>query len=218
MVNVKQNNLKNIPNILTVFRIILTPFIIALIFINSDVVYSYSFLGLNNSVSITFLISGILFVIACISDFLDGYLARKNKWISDFGKIWDPIADKVLTTSIYICFSIINLIPFYFVILMVIRDIVVDAYRQSATKKGIVTPANFFGKLKTVLQMSSILLIYFVFNYKPNTAYTTNNVAFYLIQNLFVIFATFASLTSSYIYVMQIKKAMKKLGNNNDKY
>lgn len=205
----KQNNLKYIPNILTVFRICLTPIIIALIFINSNIVYSYSFLNLNNNVSATFLSSGILFLIACLSDFLDGYLARKKQWISDFGKIWDPIADKVLTTSIYICFALQNMIPFYFVIIMIVRDIVVDAYRQTATKKGVVTPANIFGKLKTVLQMISIFLIYFAFNDMQVYAYNSSNVAFYLIQNLFVIFATLASLLSLYIYVKQIKKALK---------
>lgn len=212
MNQLKENKFKNIPNILTVFRIVLTPIIIALIFINSDVVYSFEVIGLKTSVSATFLSSGILFLVACFSDFLDGYLARKNNWISDFGKIWDPIADKVLTTSIYFCFAILNMIPFYFVILMVTRDIVVDAYRQQATKKGIVVAANIFGKLKTVTQMISIFIIYFVFNNQETYAYNSTNVTFYFIQNLFVIFATITSLFSWYVYVKQIKQALKNQG------
>lgn len=215
---IKESKLKIIPNILTIFRIILTPFIIVLIFINSNSLYSFSFINLDNNVSITFFISGILFLLASISDFFDGYLARKNNWISDFGKIWDPIADKVLTTSIFISFAIINLIPFYFVILMIIRDIVVDAYRQSSTSKGVVVAANIFGKIKTILQMVSIIIIYFVFNFKPNNEYLSSNITYYLIQNLFVILATIASLLSGIIYVIQINKKLKEMSINYDKH
>lgn len=206
-----------LPNYLTILRMVITPFVVATLFIDSPILYKFEFWQLTNEFSITYIISGILFIVACISDFLDGYLARKYQWISDFGKIWDPIADKVLTTSIYICFAILNLVPFYFVILMVIRDTVVDAYRQSATKKGIVTPANIFGKLKTVFQMISIILIYFCFSDKSQVAYLSNNLAFYLVQNGFVILATIMSLASGYIYVNQINNVLKKeVGDKND--
>lgn len=205
----KNSKWQNIPNILTIFRMILAPIIIVLLFIGSNTIYSYETIGLKNNVTATFFASGILFLIASISDFFDGYLARKYKWISDFGKIWDPIADKVLTTSIYISFCILNLIPFYFVILMIVRDIIVDAYRQSATKKGIIVAANIFGKLKTVTQMISIIMIYFVFNNIENPAYISLNVPFYLVQNLFVILATICSLFSGFIYIYQIQKTLK---------
>lgn len=207
----KKSLLKNIPNILTIFRIALVPFIIALIFINSSVLYSIKFdvLNLNTNITITYFISGILFVIACLSDFFDGHLARKYDLISDFGKIWDPIADKVLTSSIYICFAIQNLIPFYFVLIMITRDIVVDAYRQMATKKGIVTPANVYGKLKTIFQMISILVIYFVFNNSFESAHLSTNIYFYVVQNLFVILATLMSCFSGVNYVVEINKSIK---------
>lgn len=211
MNKIENSKWKILPNILTIFRIVLTPFIIVLLFIDSKTLYSFSWINSNTFVSITFLISGILFLIACFSDFLDGYLARKNNWISDFGKIWDPIADKVLTTSIYICFSLKNFIPFYFVLIMITRDIVVDAYRQTATKKGIVTPANIWGKLKTIIQMLSIIAIYFIFNDSSALNFKATKIEYYFIQNILVMFATISSCFSWYVYVKQINKELKRV-------
>ena len=205
MFNLDNNKLKLIPNILTLFRIFLTPIIIVLLFIDSKIIYQFHFLYLHNSVNITFLISGILFLIATISDFLDGFLARKNNWISDFGKIWDPIADKVLTTSIFISFSLKGLIPIYLVLVMISRDIIVDAFRQNVAKNGIIIPANIYGKLKTIFQMISIIVIYFCFNSVEIYSYKSNNISYYLIQNLLVIVSTIISIVSMIIYINEIK-------------
>lgn len=205
MFNLDNNKLKLIPNILTLFRIFLTPIIIVLLFIDSKIIYQFHFLNLHNSVNITFLISGILFLIATISDFLDGFLARKNNWISDFGKIWDPIADKVLTTSIFISFSLKGLIPIYLVLVMISRDIIVDAFRQNVAKNGIIIPANIYGKLKTIFQMISIIVIYFCFNSVEIYSYKSNNISYYLIQNLLVIVSTIISIVSMIIYINEIK-------------
>lgn len=205
MFNLDNNKLKLIPNILTLFRIFLTPIIIVLLFIDSKIIYQFHFLNLHNSVNITFLISGILFLIATISDFLDGFLARKNNWISDFGKIWDPIADKVLTTSIFISFSLKGLIPIYLVLVMISRDIIVDAFRQNVAKNGIIIPANIYGKLKTIFQMISIIVIYFCLNSVEIYSYKSNNISYYLIQNLLVIVSTIISIVSMIIYINEIK-------------
>ncbi len=206
--NLQENKWAKIPNYLTIFRIVLVPIIVALLFIQSPILYQFEFLKLTSSVSITFFVSGLLFVIACITDFLDGYLARKNNWISDFGKIWDPVADKLLTSSLFISFAVLNLIPFYFVIIMVARDVIVDAYRQSATKKGIVTPANIYGKLKTIFQMLAIIVIFFIFNWKDPNSFQSTVVEYYLIQNLFVIVATITSVASMCVYIKQINNSL----------
>ncbi|MCF0217910.1 MAG: CDP-diacylglycerol--glycerol-3-phosphate 3-phosphatidyltransferase [Malacoplasma sp.] len=203
-----------IPNILTIFRIGLTVVIVILMFFNqNDNLY---FFTINNGYFTntykTLFASGVLFIIASISDFLDGFLARKYHWVSDFGKIWDPIADKVLTTSVYICFAVLGFVPFYFVIIMFFRDLVIDGYRIQAGKYGIVVPANMYGKVKAVLQMFSIILIFFAFNFPGG--FTSNNVFYYLVQNLLVILATIVSLVSGVIYILQIENKKKLIKLN----
>lgn len=202
------NYLKFIPNFFTFLRIILVPIIITLIFIKSFIVYQFNFLNLKNEVSLTFLLSGIFFIVAIISDFLDGFLARKFNWVSNCGKIWDPIADKILTTSIFICFSIKSFIPFYFVIIMVVRDIIIDGFRQHFAKFAIIIQADFFGKTKTILQMISIFVIFFIFN--ENNWNNNKNLSYFFIQNLMVIFATVASILSGVNYIIKINLKNKK--------
>ncbi|MDE5841729.1 MAG: CDP-diacylglycerol--glycerol-3-phosphate 3-phosphatidyltransferase [Malacoplasma sp.] len=212
-----KNKLHLIPNILSISRIFLTIIIVILMFIESHEVYSFSIdnLGLQTKVSVTFLIAGILFLLACLTDFFDGFLARKYNWISDFGKIWDSISDKVLTNLIYISLTILNFIPFYFVLIMIFRDFVIDGYRSFSSKNGIVVPANFFGKIKFVVQVISIIIIFFVFNFKGS--YQANIVSYYLIQNLFVILSTIISLTSGIIYIIDIQKKLKEIKIQNKK-
>lgn len=206
--NFIKNKLHLLPNILSILRIILTVIVLVLMFLKSnDVVYSFAIKDIKTEVSSTFLASGVIFVIACITDFLDGFLARKFNWISDFGKIWDAISDKILTSTVYISFAVLNLIPIYFVLVMIFRDFIIDGYRMFSSKKGIIVPANFFGKSKATLQMISIILIFFVFNEKINT----NNIYYYLVQNLFVILATISSIISGIIYVIGIEKKMKEI-------
>ncbi|BAC44195.1 CDP-diacylglycerol--glycerol-3-phosphate 3-phosphatidyltransferase [Malacoplasma penetrans] len=210
--NFLKNKLHLLPNILSILRIILTIVVLVLLFIDSNnVIYSFSINDIKTEVSSTFLASGIIFVVACITDFLDGFLARKYNWISDFGKIWDAISDKILTTSVYISFAVLNLIPIYFVLIMVFRDFIIDGYRMFSSKHGIIVPANFFGKSKAVLQMISLILIFFVFNESINT----HNVYYYLVQNLFVILATISSVISGVIYVVSIEKKIKEIKKQN---
>ncbi|MDE5953028.1 MAG: CDP-diacylglycerol--glycerol-3-phosphate 3-phosphatidyltransferase [Malacoplasma sp.] len=210
-----KNKLHLLPNILSISRIFLTIIIVILMFVESSEVYSFAALNLNTSVSITFLLAGILFIIACFTDFLDGFLARKYHWISDFGKIWDSISDKVLTNLVYISLAILGFIPFYFVLIMIFRDFVIDGYRSFSSKNGIVVPANFFGKIKFVLQVISIVVIFFAFNFKGY--YQTNNVSYYFVQNLFVIISSIVSLTSGIIYIINIQKKLKEIKLQNNK-
>lgn len=202
---------KNIPNILTIIRIALSIPIIILMMLNSfSICYSIE-LNTNNIINIDWnsIIVLILFIIACITDWLDGYLSRKYNWISVFGKILDPIADKVIINSIFILFAIQTKTNVAFVIAFIIRDIVVDAIRMYASSKNIVIAANFLGKLKTVLQMLAIIIMLVL-------GCTINSVVswwYWSIQNLFVYFSLLISIVSGIVYIIsfiKINKSAKK--------
>ncbi|WP_228444806.1 CDP-diacylglycerol--glycerol-3-phosphate 3-phosphatidyltransferase [Mycoplasma tullyi] len=196
---------RNIPNILTTIRIIiLIPILVLFHFSLSDqnTIYQINFFDLTTlRINLYFLIIGILFVIASFSDFLDGYLARKYKLISNYGKVFDPIADKLLINSVLIYFAYLGVVNFYLVILLILRDIYVDGLRVFVSTKKIVVPANIFGKLKTVVQMIAIIITFFVagqFVLNNTIANQVFNIAYYL--------ATFFSLLSGGIYSYQIYK------------
>lgn len=194
---------KNIPNILTTIRIIiLIPILVLFYFSLSDQkrIYQIDFFNLATlKINLYFLIIGILFVVASFSDFLDGYLARKYQLISNYGKVFDPIADKLLINAVLIYFAYLGVVNFYLVILLILRDIYVDGLRVFVSTKKIVVPANIFGKLKTVAQMVAIIITFFV----AGQFVLTNTIA-NQIFNLAYYLATFFSLSSGGIYSYQI--------------
>lgn len=151
----------NLPNKLTVMRICMIPIILLI------AVFPYAQFNLDVpvfevqhvSVSAVNLAVLVLFLIASFTDFLDGYLARKNNLVTTFGKFADPIADKLLVTSMFILFASKGIIPVVPVILMVARDTIVDGCRMIASTNGVVVAAGFMGKMKTVCQMLTISLI-----------------------------------------------------------
>lgn len=219
IIKIRKNN---IPNILTILRILFIPFILIFMTVpfGNQELYTFTiFKGnqnfeLTTTISLNYLLAGILFVVACITDWLDGYLSRKFNWVSDFGKIWDPIADKALNNSIMVVLAYLKIIPWYFLITMVIRDLAVDGYRTYLASKKIIIPANIFGKLKTVLQMLAIIVVFFVFNQNNEKEVWKWNSSFFLIQNILFIFATVASLISGVIYII---KSIKFIRNDNYK-
>ena len=149
----------NLPNKLSLFRIILFS-IIAWIYLYVDLGSVDVVLG---NVTITYrfssLIVFVLFIVASITDYLDGKIARSRNLITSFGKFIDPIADKLLVNTMFILFALNNLVPIILVLCMIWRDMVVDGLRMSASSKGNVVAANGLGKLKTVLQMSAISVL-----------------------------------------------------------
>lgn len=207
---------KSIPNILTIIRIIFA--ILAILFaclygIKDSLfyrsLYKYSLLGVELNIPITYVITGCIFAIASATDWLDGYLARKHNWISDFGKLWDPIADKILVDGILITLAINHSIPVFIPIIMICRDIVVDAMRMYASSKGIVVAANIWGKLKTIIQMIAIITTLFVFGIFPNDIESKYLYVFYVINSLHLIACVF-SITSRIIYGLNINKEVKE--------
>ena len=135
----------NTPNKLTIFRILMVPFL----------VFFLMFRGIAHNA----LISLILFSIASITDLLDGYLARKHEIITNFGKFLDPLADKMLVTSVLICFVELGLASAVAVVIIIAREFMVTSLRLVASDKGVVIPANIWGKLKTNTQIAAIIVI-----------------------------------------------------------
>ena len=143
----------NLPNKLTMLRIILIPFFV--------------FFLLCFNVPNNFLWALILFAVASITDTLDGRIARKNNLVTDFGKLMDPLADKLLVTSALIGFAGIGAIPAYVVIIIVAREFLVTSIRLLAAEKGRVIAADMTGKIKTTFQMT--WLCYLMFYYQLAT-------------------------------------------------
>ena len=149
----------------------------------------------------------IFFVLASFTDFLDGYLARKNNQVTDLGKFLDPVADKLLVNSMVI-FLIVpaSYAPgqmswsLWCAILLVARDIIVDALRFIAAQKGVVIAANIFGKAKTVLEMIAVSLV--LLNSWP-FSYFDSSWGRFSIANIFVYLCTIASVVSGVIYMVK---------------
>lgn len=132
------------PNVLTLSRVILAFFITGLLLGNTPGGCIAAFL---------------LFIVASFTDFYDGYLARRYGLISDFGKIMDPIADKILVLAVFGVLSYLGMAAWWMVAAIALREVVVTVSRLNAMAKGQVLGAEALGKLKTVFQMASIILI-----------------------------------------------------------
>lgn len=139
----------NLPTKLTVLRILLIPVFVTIFFIES-IPYNY-------------LISAVVFLLASLTDFLDGYLARKNNQVTDLGKFLDPIADKVLVSTALIIMLTpigIQILPWYgsvFVAVILARELIVSGFRMVASSKGKVLAADKSGKIKTFVQDVAII-------------------------------------------------------------
>ncbi|MBR6136910.1 MAG: CDP-diacylglycerol--glycerol-3-phosphate 3-phosphatidyltransferase [Bacilli bacterium] len=153
----------NLPTKITVTRLILTVVILVLLCV------PFSDFGFNiprtdfNGVQIQweYIIAGVIFIIASLTDFLDGYLARKNNQVTDLGKMLDAIADKVLVNPILIVLAYNNFIPVLVPVIYITRDIVVDAIKMQAASKGKVQAAIKSGKYKTACMMVGLCLVFF---------------------------------------------------------
>ena len=104
-------------------------------------------------------ISVAIFVIASVTDWFDGYLARKNHLVTNFGKFMDPLADKLLVCSAMICLIELERLPAWIVIVIIAREFIISGFRLIAAENGIVIAANYWGKFKTVSQMIMIILL-----------------------------------------------------------
>ena len=153
----------NLPTKITVVRLILTIIILLLLCV------PFSYFGFNFPkydfygvpVELNCIIAGVIFIIASLTDFLDGYLARKNNQVTDLGKMLDAIADKVLVSPVLIVLAAKGFIPVIIPVIYITRDIVVDAIKMQAAKNGKVQAAIKSGKYKTAFMMIGLSLTFF---------------------------------------------------------
>ncbi|MDR0879356.1 MAG: CDP-diacylglycerol--glycerol-3-phosphate 3-phosphatidyltransferase [Clostridioides sp.] len=134
----------NLPNKLTMFRIILIPVLVLLFMFD---------------ISNRYALACIVFIIASITDALDGYIARRDNLVTDFGKFMDPLADKLLVISVLICMIEVGLVQGWMVIIIVARELTVSILRAIAAADGKVIAAGGSGKIKTATQMISIIVL-----------------------------------------------------------
>jgi CDP-diacylglycerol---glycerol-3-phosphate 3-phosphatidyltransferase len=190
----------NLPNKLTIFRIILSMLIIIiLLFPFYEVGIKFPIYIISSiSVDSRYIISGILFIIASLTDFLDGYIARKYNLITDFGKMMDAIADKILVNSVLIILSSAGFIHPIITVVVITRDVVTNAIKMIAGNKGNVVAAIGMGKLKTACLMIGIVLT--LFYNLPFELYNLN------VADFLLMFATMLSIISLIQYYNMNKK------------
>lgn len=135
----------NLPNKLTMFRVILIPFFV--VFLLVDITSYDKWIALA------------IFVIASLTDLLDGKIARKYNLVTNFGKFMDPLADKLLVCSALICLIELAKIPSWIVIVIIAREFIISGFRLVASDNGIVIAASYWGKFKTTFQMVMICLM-----------------------------------------------------------
>ena len=185
---------------LTFFRIILTiVMIIILIFPFYLVGFSfpqYEVMGIY--VRLEYIIAGIIFIIASLTDFLDGYLARKNNQVTDLGKMLDAIADKALVNSALIILAYKGFIPVAIPVIIIFRDTIVDAIKMQASSKGKVVAAIKSGKIKTASMMVGVALVFFY-----NLPFEIWNIR---VADFLIYFATIMSVVSMIEYFNLNKK------------
>lgn len=196
---------KNLPNRLTNLRLIISAIIIIiLLFPFSMINVSFPKLLVNNTLLIDskMLVVGSLFVIASITDLLDGYLSRKYNNVSDYGKLMDPIADKISINSILIILSANGYISSAIPVVCIMRDTIVNTLRMLAVSNGEVVAAESIGKFKTVFLMIGIILKLF-----GNLPFGLLNIA---MDDFFLITGTILSLISGIEYFITYKKYLTK--------
>lgn len=135
----------NVPNTLTVLRVIMIPFFV--LFMLGDITSVDKYIALG------------IFIAASLTDTLDGYLARKNNQVTNFGKFMDPLADKLLVCAAMICLMDLDRLPSWIVIIIISREFIISGFRLIAAENGVVIAANYWGKFKTASQMVMIILL-----------------------------------------------------------
>ena len=136
----------NLPNRLTLFRVILIPFFVFFLL-------SPYFTGYGNYIAVA------VFIVASITDFLDGHIARKRNLVTNFGKFMDPLADKLLVCSALICLIELDRLPAWIVIIIIAREFIISGFRLIASDNGVVIAASYWGKFKTTFQMLMVIVL-----------------------------------------------------------
>ncbi len=137
----------NLPNKLTVLRVILIPFFVAAVLFDEGDSQIFRYLAAS------------IFIVASLTDMLDGKIARKYNLVTNFGKFMDPLADKLLVCAALICLVELEQLPAWMVIVIVSREFIISGFRLVAAEQGIVIAASYWGKFKTTFQMVMIIVL-----------------------------------------------------------
>ena len=137
----------NLPNKLTVLRVCMIPFFVVMLLLNSGENQTYRY------------IAAAIFIVASLTDMLDGKIARKYNLVTNFGKFMDPLADKLLVCSALICLVDLKQLPAWMVIVIISREFIISGFRLVASDNGIVIAASYWGKFKTVFQMAMVIVL-----------------------------------------------------------
>lgn len=178
----------NLPNKITIARMCMIPFFVVFMI----------FKGIPNHEYIALAI----FVIASLTDALDGYLARKNNQVSNFGKFMDPLADKLLVCSALICFVELGRLEAWIVVVIISREFIISGFRLIASDNGIVIAASYWGKFKTIAQM--IMSILLIVNF--------DNVFFNVTERVFVYISLALTIISLVDYIYKNKSVLNERG------
>lgn len=167
--NVKEDKKKgmNLPNKITCCRLVLSVLVLIIL------CFPFESVGLSEAkrtigpvfgiqcIDLKYIVAGVLFLIGSVTDFLDGYIARKYNMVTDFGKVMDAIADKVLVNGVLIVLAYDKFLPVIVPVIIITRDIVVDSIKMAAGNKGKVVAASWPGKIKTICMMIGVTLVFF---------------------------------------------------------
>jgi CDP-diacylglycerol---glycerol-3-phosphate 3-phosphatidyltransferase len=194
-----------LPNQLTVLRIILTP-VFFVLFISDNPVLKQ--------------ISLVIFIIAALTDWYDGWLARKFNYITSWGKFWDPLADKILTSAAFFAFVLTKTIPFWMVFVIIIRDFSITGLRAYADYKGHSFPTSRYAKWKTFIQMAFLYYLLAVYiGQSIKSIYTGNEKVFAVLLNPDLIYYAMLAVTlitfhSGITYIYHGRHLIKNLIKN----
>lgn len=174
----------NLPNKLTMFRVILIPFFVVFMLVDITTVDKW--------------IALVIFIIASLTDLLDGRIARKYNLVTNFGKFMDPLADKLLVCSALICLVELEKLPAWMVIVIIAREFIISGFRLIASDNGVVIAASYWGKFKTTFQMVMICLL------------IADIAAISVITNVIVWIALVLTVVSLIDYLVKNKEVMKE--------
>ena len=174
----------NLPNKLTIFRVILIPFFIVFLLVRITPVDKWIALA--------------IFIIASLTDLLDGKIARKYNLVTNFGKFMDPLADKLLVCSALICLIELERIPSWMVIVIIAREFIISGFRLVASDNGVVIAASYWGKFKTTFQMVAVCLL------------IADIPALYLLTRIVLWIAVILTVVSLVDYLIKNKDVMKE--------
>lgn len=188
----------NLPNKLTIFRVILIPFFLAALMLPMIPAGKWIAVG--------------IFILASLTDLLDGKLARKYNMVTDFGKFMDPLADKLLVCSAMIALIGMNRIPSWVVIVIIAREFIISGFRLVASDQGTVIAASYWGKVKTTFQMLMVILL--ILNLSENIPSVSGIIC--VVEQIFIYISLLLTVISLVDYLVKNRAVLSEQKEDGD--